>query len=145
MPSTRKPRTSAAIAFWKARTDASVFGPNRPSPVSVRPSLRFRKLIWSCTARTAGPALPRCTVTTSARQVDAWTTPDALRPLACWNATTAAAPGGHAYGVTPDRLRPTTPDRISPIDTSFVADTTSPRNTRPTVAPPAAPAPAHPA
>src|ERR1700730_4764290 len=58
-------------------------------------------------------------------------------------AAIAAAPGGHGYGVTPDRLRPTTPDRISPIDTSFVADTTSPRNTMPTVAAPAAPIPVH--
>src|SRR5580693_2854359 len=53
----------------------------------------------------------------------------------------AAAPGGHGYGVTPDRLRPTTPDKIRPIDTSFVADTASPRNTMPTVAAPAAPIP----
>src|SRR5579872_1633518 len=90
MPSTRKPLTSAAIAFWKARTDASVFGPNRPSTVSVRPPVRFRKLIWSWTARTAGPLLPRCTVTASDRQVAAWTTPVAGRPFLCWKATTAA-------------------------------------------------------
>jgi hypothetical protein len=46
-----------------------------------------------------------------------------------------------AHGVTPDRLRPTTPARIRPIDTSFAADTASPRSTMPTVAAPAAPIP----
>jgi hypothetical protein len=90
MPSTLNPVTWLAIAFWKARTDASVFGPNRPSTASVRPSFRFRKLIWSWTARTTEPALPCFTVTTSARQVGAWTTPEPPRPSACWKATTAA-------------------------------------------------------
>ena len=57
IPSTRKPATSAAIAFWKARTDASVFGPNRPSTARVRPSFRFRKLTRSWTA---APPVRRC-------------------------------------------------------------------------------------
>ena len=36
-------------------------------------------------------------------------------------------------GVTPDRLSPTTPDRISVIETSLVTDTASPRKIMPTV------------
>ena len=61
-----------------------------PSTSSVCPFLRLRKLIWSWTARTAGPVLPRCTVTIRARQVAAPTTPS---PSGCrerWNLTTAA-------------------------------------------------------
>jgi membrane-associated protein len=46
-------------------------------------------------------------------------------------------------GVTPERLRPITPARISPIDTSFTVDTASPRNAMPTTAVPAAPIPVH--
>src|SRR5215469_15425818 len=45
--------------------------------------------------------------------------------------------------VTPDRFSPTTPARISPIDTSFSADTDSPRARMPTAAAPAAPMPVH--
>ena len=44
-------------------------------------------------------------------------------------------------GVTPDRLRPTTPARIKPIDTSFGVDTASPRKAMPTIAVPVAPIP----
>ena len=47
--------------------------------------------------------------------------------------------GGH--GFTPDRLSPTTPARISAIDTSFTVETVSPSMTMPTVAAPAAPIP----
>jgi hypothetical protein len=46
-------------------------------------------------------------------------------------------------GVTPDRLRPATPARTRPIDTSFRADTASPRKIMPIVAVPAAPIPVH--
>jgi hypothetical protein len=46
-------------------------------------------------------------------------------------------------GVTPDRLSPTTPTRIRPIDTSLVADTVSPRMAIPIAAVPAAPMPVH--
>ena len=55
--------------------------------------------------------------------------------------------GGHesggraAQGVTPERLSPTTPDRISVIETSLVTDTASPRKIMPTVVAPAAPIP----
>src|SRR5215469_11017716 len=45
--------------------------------------------------------------------------------------------------VTPDRFSPTTPARISPIDTSFSADTDSPRARMPTAVAPAAPMPVH--
>src|SRR5215469_5308118 len=90
MPSTGKPRISWAMAYWNARTHASVLGPKTPSTFSVCPFLLFRKLAWSCTARTAGPVLPWCTVTTRARQVAPATTPVAGRWRARWNATTAA-------------------------------------------------------
>jgi hypothetical protein len=49
---------SVAMASWKARTLASVLGPNMPSTasnVAGRPD-RLRKLSWSCTAFTAKPA-----------------------------------------------------------------------------------------
>src|ERR1700752_3023574 len=90
MPSTTNPGTCADIARWNARTAASVFRPNTPSAVSVCPPELFRKLIWSCTARTAGPLLPRFTATTSAFHVPALTTPLAGRWRECWNAITAA-------------------------------------------------------
>jgi membrane-associated protein len=51
-------------------------------------------------------------------------------------------PGRHG-GVTPDRLRPMTPARTRPIDTSFRVDTASPRKIMPTVAAPTAPIPVH--
>ena len=49
---------------------------------------------------------------------------------------------GHE-GVTPDRLRPMTPARTRPIDTSLRVDTVSPRKAMPTIAVPAAPIPVH--
>ena len=50
--------------------------------------------------------------------------------------------GAHG-GVTPDRLSTITPARISPIETSFTADTDSPSSHMPTTAVPAAPSPVH--
>ena|SRR5690242_11680616 len=41
---------------------------------------------------------------------------------------------GVTYGVTPDRFRPTTPPSTRPIDSSFSADTASPRKAMPTIA-----------
>src|SRR5712671_6512941 len=64
--------------------------PKMPSTTSVRPFLRLRKLIWSWTARTAGPTLPSRTVTIRARHVPARTTPLATRPWRRWKAITAA-------------------------------------------------------
>jgi hypothetical protein len=46
-------------------------------------------------------------------------------------------------GVTPERLRPTTPARIRLIDTSLRVDTVSPRKAMPITAVPAAPMPVH--
>lgn len=48
-----------------------------------------------------------------------------------------------AYGMPPDRLSPTTPARIMPVDTRFTAGTASPGNTMPTAGAPAAPIPVH--
>jgi membrane-associated protein len=45
------------------------------------------------------------------------------------------------HGVTPERLRPVTPARISAIETSLVVETTSPRKIMPKLAAPAAPMP----
>src|SRR5689334_21494135 len=53
---------------------------------------------------------------------------------------------GHScryQGVTPERLRPTTPARTSLIDTSFTVDTVSPRKAMPITAVPAAPITVH--
>jgi hypothetical protein len=68
------------------------------------------------------------------------------RPL--WSGLTtgdarAVARGGSHQGVTPERLRPTTPARTKPIDTSFRVDTVSPRKAMPITAVPAAPIPVH--
>ena len=46
-------------------------------------------------------------------------------------------------GVTPDMLRPMTPARTRPIETSLRADTVSPRKAMPMTAVPAAPIPVH--
>ena len=53
----------------------------------------------------------------------------------------AAGGGGGHQGVTPERLRPTTPARTRAIDTSFMVDTVSPRKAMPITAVPAAPIP----
>ena len=47
------------------------------------------------------------------------------------------------HGVTPDRLSPITPDRISAMETSFTVETASPRKSMPAAAAPAAPIPVH--
>ena len=49
--------------------------------------------------------------------------------------------GRVAQGVAPERLSPTTPARISVIETSLVTETASPRKIMPTVVAPAAPIP----
>ena len=51
------------------------------------------------------------------------------------------AGAGRPQGVTPDRLRPTTPARTRPIETSLRVDTVSPRKAMPMTAVPAAPIP----
>ncbi len=66
---------------------------------------------------------------------------EAIRRLLRAGAADAESPGN--YGVTPDRLRPTTPARIRAIETSFTVETASPRKIMPTVAAPAAPIPVH--
>ena len=52
-----------------------------------------------------------------------------------------AAGPGRRHGVPPDRLSPTTPARISAIETSLATETASPRKIMPTVVAPAAPIP----
>ena len=52
-------------------------------------------------------------------------------------------PARRRQGVTPERLRPTTPARIRLIDTSLRVDTVSPRKAMPITAVPAAPMPVH--
>ena len=47
------------------------------------------------------------------------------------------------YGVTPDRLSPTTPARIRAMETSLTVETASPRKIIPAAAAPAAPMPVH--
>ena len=73
-----------------------------------------------------------------------------LQPIMCTSSRlsateiTRSTPASRRYGgVTPARLRPTTPARINAIETSLIVVTDSPSQSMPTAAVPAAPRPVH--